>query len=103
MIFSPSAALNSSCAKLTGDECLSLCFCQLSDQREKLSLQVQQLSLDCKMHQQKATVVQNQMRELQAERDQVENCFLLLFLQKAPTSMLPCCFTVTITSSSFVL
>ncbi|XP_013855986.1 caspase recruitment domain-containing protein 14 [Austrofundulus limnaeus] len=42
----------------------------LSDQKEKLSLQVQQLSLDCKMHQQKTTVAQNQMRELQAERDQ---------------------------------
>ncbi|XP_017287923.1 caspase recruitment domain-containing protein 14 [Kryptolebias marmoratus] len=42
----------------------------LSDQKESLSLQVQQLSLDCKMHQQKSTVVQNQMKELQAERDQ---------------------------------
>ncbi|XP_070406148.1 caspase recruitment domain-containing protein 14 isoform X2 [Nothobranchius furzeri] len=42
----------------------------LLDQKESLSLQVQQLSLDCKMHQQRSTVVQNQMRELQAERDQ---------------------------------
>ncbi|XP_069569984.1 caspase recruitment domain-containing protein 14 [Brachyistius frenatus] len=42
----------------------------LLDQKECLSLQVQQLTLDCKMHQQKSTVIQNQMRELQAERDQ---------------------------------
>ncbi|KAG8015045.1 Caspase recruitment domain-containing protein 14 [Nibea albiflora] len=42
----------------------------LSDQKECLSLQVQQLTLDCNMHQQKNTVIQNQMRELQAERDQ---------------------------------
>ncbi|XP_015231277.1 PREDICTED: caspase recruitment domain-containing protein 14 isoform X1 [Cyprinodon variegatus] len=42
----------------------------LLDQTETLSLQVQQLSLDCKMHQQKSTVVQSQMKELQVERDQ---------------------------------
>ncbi|KAI3352755.1 hypothetical protein L3Q82_019333 [Scortum barcoo] len=42
----------------------------LLDQKECLSLQVQQLTLDCNMHQQKSTVIQNQMRELQAERDQ---------------------------------
>ncbi|KAK5601523.1 hypothetical protein CRENBAI_024565 [Crenichthys baileyi] len=42
----------------------------LVDQTEGLSLQVQQLSLDCKMHQQKSTVVQSQMKELQVERDQ---------------------------------
>nr|XP_020451666.1 caspase recruitment domain-containing protein 14-like [Monopterus albus] len=43
---------------------------ELLDQKEHLSLQVQQLTLDCNMHQQKSTVIQNQMRELQAERDQ---------------------------------
>ncbi|XP_041642288.1 caspase recruitment domain-containing protein 14 [Cheilinus undulatus] len=42
----------------------------LLDQKECLSLQVQQLTLDCNMHQQKSTVIQNQMRELQTERDQ---------------------------------
>ncbi|KAL7404928.1 hypothetical protein ABVT39_021228 [Epinephelus coioides] len=42
----------------------------LLDQKESLSLQVQQLTLDCNMHQQKNTVIQNQMKELQAERDQ---------------------------------
>ncbi|XP_029998822.1 caspase recruitment domain-containing protein 14 [Sphaeramia orbicularis] len=42
----------------------------LVDQKECLSLQVQQLTLDCNMHQQKSTVIQSQMRELQAERDQ---------------------------------
>ncbi|KAK9540309.1 hypothetical protein VZT92_002770 [Zoarces viviparus] len=42
----------------------------LLDQKECLSLQVQQLTLDCNMHQQKSTVIQNQMKELQAERDQ---------------------------------
>ncbi|XP_035516850.1 caspase recruitment domain-containing protein 14 [Morone saxatilis] len=42
----------------------------LLDQKECLSLQVQQLTLDCNMHQQKNTVIQNQIRELQAERDQ---------------------------------
>lgn len=42
----------------------------LLDQKDHLSLQVQQLTLDCNMHQQKNTVIQNQMRELQAERDQ---------------------------------
>lgn len=42
----------------------------LLDQKELLSLQVQQLTLDCNMHQQKNTVIQNQSRELQAERDQ---------------------------------
>ncbi|KAM7418485.1 hypothetical protein PAMA_015889 [Pampus argenteus] len=43
---------------------------ELVDQKECLSLQVQQLTLDCNMHQQKSTMIQNQMRELQAERDQ---------------------------------
>uniref|UniRef100_A0A096M5J0 Caspase recruitment domain family, member 14 n=1 Tax=Poecilia formosa TaxID=48698 RepID=A0A096M5J0_POEFO len=43
---------------------------QLLNQTEALSLQVQQLSLDCKMQQQKSIVVQSQMKELQAERDQ---------------------------------
>ncbi|KAM7010137.1 caspase recruitment domain-containing protein 14 [Tautogolabrus adspersus] len=42
----------------------------LWDQKECLSLQVQQLTLDCDMHQQKSTVIQHQIRELQAERDQ---------------------------------
>ncbi|KAM9363498.1 caspase recruitment domain-containing protein 14 [Symphorus nematophorus] len=42
----------------------------LLDQKECLSLQVQQLTLDCNMHQKKNTVIQNQMRELKAERDQ---------------------------------
>ncbi|XP_077380388.1 caspase recruitment domain-containing protein 14 [Festucalex cinctus] len=43
---------------------------ELLDQNECLTLQVQQLTLDCNMHQQKSTVIQNQMRELQTERDQ---------------------------------
>ncbi|XP_040042058.2 caspase recruitment domain-containing protein 14 isoform X2 [Gasterosteus aculeatus] len=42
----------------------------LLEQKECLSLQVQQLTLDCNMHQKKITVIQNQMKELQAERDQ---------------------------------
>ncbi|XP_077427040.1 caspase recruitment domain-containing protein 14 isoform X2 [Vanacampus margaritifer] len=42
---------------------------ELLDQNECLALQVQQLTLDCNMHQQKSTVIQNQMRELQTERD----------------------------------
>ncbi|XP_059185327.1 caspase recruitment domain-containing protein 14 [Centropristis striata] len=42
----------------------------LVEQKEALSLQVQQLTLDCNMQQQKSTVIQNQMKELQAERDQ---------------------------------
>ncbi|XP_054460882.1 caspase recruitment domain-containing protein 14 [Anoplopoma fimbria] len=42
----------------------------LLDQKECLGLQVQQLTLDCNMHQQKSTVIHNQMKELQAERDQ---------------------------------
>uniref|UniRef100_A0A3Q2XZZ1 Caspase recruitment domain family, member 14 n=1 Tax=Hippocampus comes TaxID=109280 RepID=A0A3Q2XZZ1_HIPCM len=33
--------------------------------------QLKQLTLDCNMYQQKSTVIQNQMRELQTERDQV--------------------------------
>ncbi|XP_077460869.1 caspase recruitment domain-containing protein 14 [Stigmatopora argus] len=40
------------------------------DQNESLTLQVQQLTLDCNMHKQKNNVFQNQMRELQTERDQ---------------------------------
>ncbi|KAM9857602.1 caspase recruitment domain-containing protein 14 [Aulostomus maculatus] len=43
---------------------------ELLDQKECLSLQVQQLTLDCNMHQQKSTVIHNQIRALQAERDQ---------------------------------
>ncbi|XP_005737436.1 caspase recruitment domain-containing protein 14 isoform X2 [Pundamilia nyererei] len=43
---------------------------KLLDQNESLSLQVQQLTQDCKMHQQKSAVIQNQMKALQAERDQ---------------------------------
>ncbi|XP_061626049.1 caspase recruitment domain-containing protein 14 isoform X1 [Phyllopteryx taeniolatus] len=43
---------------------------KLLDQNECLTLQVQQLTLDCNMHQQKSTVIQNQMRQLQTERDQ---------------------------------
>ncbi|XP_029295597.1 caspase recruitment domain-containing protein 14 [Cottoperca gobio] len=42
----------------------------LLDQKECLSLQVQQLTLDCNMHQQKSTVMQNQIKELQTEREQ---------------------------------
>ncbi|KAM3622977.1 uncharacterized protein V6R79_005552 [Siganus canaliculatus] len=42
----------------------------LLDQKESLNLQVQQLTQDCNMNQQKNTAIQNQMRELQAERDQ---------------------------------
>ncbi|XP_074483982.1 caspase recruitment domain-containing protein 14 isoform X2 [Sebastes fasciatus] len=42
----------------------------LLDQNECLSLQVQQLTLDCNTHQQKSTVIHNQMKELQAERAQ---------------------------------
>ncbi|XP_023262636.1 caspase recruitment domain-containing protein 14 [Seriola lalandi dorsalis] len=41
----------------------------LMDQKECLSLQVQQLTLDCNMHKQKITMIHNQLRELQAERD----------------------------------
>ncbi|KAF7668606.1 hypothetical protein LDENG_00001100 [Lucifuga dentata] len=43
---------------------------ELLDEKECLSLQVQQLTLDCEMYQQKSTITQSQMRELQAERDQ---------------------------------
>uniref|UniRef100_A0A3Q2ZDE7 Caspase recruitment domain family, member 14 n=1 Tax=Hippocampus comes TaxID=109280 RepID=A0A3Q2ZDE7_HIPCM len=43
---------------------------ELLDQNECLTLQVKQLTLDCNMYQQKSTVIQNQMRELQTERDQ---------------------------------
>uniref|UniRef100_A0A3Q3VZN8 Uncharacterized protein n=1 Tax=Mola mola TaxID=94237 RepID=A0A3Q3VZN8_MOLML len=42
----------------------------LLDQKESLGLEVQQLTQDCNMHQQKNTVIQSQMRELQTERDQ---------------------------------
>ncbi|KAJ0050842.1 hypothetical protein NL108_008189 [Boleophthalmus pectinirostris] len=42
----------------------------LLEQKESLGLQVQQLSLDCSMHEQKETVIQEQMRELQEERQQ---------------------------------
>lgn len=54
--------------------CWHDCICvQLLDQKECLSLQVQQLTLDSNQQQQKNTVIQNQMRELQAERDQVQS------------------------------
>ncbi|XP_061580686.1 caspase recruitment domain-containing protein 14 [Cololabis saira] len=43
---------------------------ELLHQKEGLSAEVKQLTLDCKMQLQKSTVVQNQIRELQAERDQ---------------------------------
>ncbi|XP_045065305.1 caspase recruitment domain-containing protein 14 [Coregonus clupeaformis] len=42
---------------------------EIVEQKECLALQVQKLSLDCEMYQQKSTVIQNQLRELQAERD----------------------------------
>ncbi|XP_072319519.1 caspase recruitment domain-containing protein 14 [Eucyclogobius newberryi] len=42
----------------------------LLEQKECLNVQVQQLSLDCSMHEQKATVIQEQTRELQEERHQ---------------------------------
>uniref|UniRef100_A0A667XWH8 Caspase recruitment domain family member 14 n=1 Tax=Myripristis murdjan TaxID=586833 RepID=A0A667XWH8_9TELE len=45
-------------------------YFQLLDQKECLSLQVEKLTLDCDMYQQKSTVIQSQMRDLQAERDQ---------------------------------
>lgn len=44
---------------------------QLLDLKENLTLEVQQLTQDCKMQQQKNAVIQTQMRELLAERDQV--------------------------------
>ncbi|KAJ8264090.1 hypothetical protein GJAV_G00145030 [Gymnothorax javanicus] len=43
---------------------------QLLEEKEALELQVKKLSLDCEMYQQKSTVIQSQLRELQAERDQ---------------------------------
>ncbi|XP_078803195.1 caspase recruitment domain-containing protein 14 isoform X2 [Oryzias latipes] len=46
----------------------------LLDQKESLSLQVQQLTVDCKMLQQKSTLIQSQIKELQTERDQVRGC-----------------------------
>ncbi|XP_062288130.1 caspase recruitment domain-containing protein 14 [Scomber scombrus] len=42
---------------------------ELLDQKECLSLQVKQLTLDCNLHQQKSTLIQIQMREVQTERD----------------------------------
>ncbi|XP_052346578.1 caspase recruitment domain-containing protein 14 [Oncorhynchus keta] len=39
------------------------------EHKECLTLQVQKLTLDCEMYQQKSTVIQSQLRELQAERD----------------------------------
>ncbi|XP_031655720.1 caspase recruitment domain-containing protein 14 [Oncorhynchus kisutch] len=39
------------------------------EHKECLALQVQKLTLDCEMYQQKSTVIQSQLRELQAERD----------------------------------
>ncbi|XP_053712881.1 caspase recruitment domain-containing protein 14-like [Synchiropus splendidus] len=43
---------------------------ELLDKSESLSLKVQQLTLDSDMHQQRSSLVQSQMRELQKERDQ---------------------------------
>ncbi|KAM6939594.1 caspase recruitment domain-containing protein 14 [Xenentodon cancila] len=43
---------------------------ELLHQKECLSIEVKQLTLDCKMQLQKSTVIQSQIRELQAERDQ---------------------------------
>ncbi|XP_061079645.1 caspase recruitment domain-containing protein 14 [Conger conger] len=43
---------------------------QLLEEKEAMELQVKKLSLDCEMYQQKSTVIQSQLRELQAERDQ---------------------------------
>ncbi|XP_031419647.1 caspase recruitment domain-containing protein 14 [Clupea harengus] len=42
---------------------------ELFEEKENLSLQVQKLKLDCEMYQQKSTVFQSQLGELQAERD----------------------------------
>nr|XP_046169032.1 caspase recruitment domain-containing protein 14-like isoform X2 [Oncorhynchus gorbuscha] len=42
---------------------------QMVEHKECLALQVQKLTLDCEMYQQKSTVLQSQLRELQAERD----------------------------------
>lgn len=58
---------------------------QLLDQKECLSLQAQQLTLDCKMHQQKSVMIQNQIRELQAERDQVRKTDYRLIIQTFPS------------------
>lgn len=48
----------------------SLCV-QLAEAKEALTLEVEQRTQDGNLLQQKTTVVQNQMRELLAERDQV--------------------------------
>ncbi|KAK2857378.1 hypothetical protein Q7C36_005297 [Tachysurus vachellii] len=42
---------------------------ELLEEKDCLSLQVQKLTLDCEMYQQKRSVFQNQLSELQAERD----------------------------------
>ncbi|KAL2087121.1 hypothetical protein ACEWY4_018180 [Coilia grayii] len=42
---------------------------ELFEEKESLVLQVQKLTLDCEMYQQKSTVFQSQLGELQAERD----------------------------------
>ncbi|XP_041961429.1 caspase recruitment domain-containing protein 14 [Alosa sapidissima] len=42
---------------------------EMFEEKEALTLQVQKLALDCEMYQQKSTVFQSQLRELQAERD----------------------------------
>ncbi|XP_038834984.1 caspase recruitment domain-containing protein 14 [Salvelinus namaycush] len=42
---------------------------EMVEHKECLALQVQKLTLDCEMYQQKSTVLQSQLRELQAERD----------------------------------
>lgn len=57
---------------------LCACCCvQLLGEKETLALEVQQLTQDCDMQQQKNAVIQAQMRELLAERDQVTfpNCW----------------------------
>nr|XP_015211505.1 PREDICTED: caspase recruitment domain-containing protein 14 [Lepisosteus oculatus] len=43
---------------------------ELLEQKESLALQAQKLTLDCEMYQQKSAVMQAQLRDLQAERDQ---------------------------------
>uniref|UniRef100_A0A7N8YR57 Caspase recruitment domain family, member 14 n=1 Tax=Mastacembelus armatus TaxID=205130 RepID=A0A7N8YR57_9TELE len=70
--------------------CPHWCLCvQLLDQKECLSLQVQQLTVDCNMYQQKSTMIQNQMRELQAERDQYLYCFRISSLTSLSRTSAP--------------
>uniref|UniRef100_A0A6Q2YL25 CARD domain-containing protein n=1 Tax=Esox lucius TaxID=8010 RepID=A0A6Q2YL25_ESOLU len=58
----------------------------MAEQKECLLLQVRKVSLECQMYQNKCTVVQSQIRELQAERDHVRmdwRCFCVLGLSRA--------------------